>query len=74
MYGKKSWGGDINPFILLRMEAVKDKKDPIMSLAIFEWKDEDLIGRDLTAKDGSVFILSSRNPLRNALFYFIPCH
>ncbi|EFE37282.1 hypothetical protein TRV_08093 [Trichophyton verrucosum HKI 0517] len=54
MYGKKSWGGDINPFILLRMEAVKDKKDPIMSLAIFEWKDESLIGRDLTAKDGSI--------------------
>ncbi|EZF35256.1 Integral membrane protein Ptm1 [Trichophyton interdigitale] len=54
MYGKKSWGGDINPFILLKMEAVKDKKDPIMSLAIFEWKDESLIGRDLTAKDGSV--------------------
>ncbi|OAL63823.1 integral membrane protein [Trichophyton rubrum] len=54
MYGKKSWGGDINPFILLKMEAVKDKKDPIMSLAIFEWKDESLIGRDLTAKDGSL--------------------
>lgn len=60
MYGKKSWGGDINPFILLKMEAVKDKKDPIMSLAIFEWKDESLIGRDLTAKDGSVFLSCSK--------------
>ncbi|KAF3483449.1 PTM1 [Arthroderma uncinatum] len=52
MYGKKAWGGDINPFILLRMESVKDKKDQIMSLVMFEWKDEDLIGRNLAAKDG----------------------
>ncbi|KAM5444350.1 Membrane protein ptm1 [Microsporum ferrugineum] len=54
MYGKKAWGGDINPFILLRMQSVKEKENPIMSLVIFEWKDENLIGRDLKAKDGSI--------------------
>ncbi|KAK2871982.1 hypothetical protein FQN49_002659 [Arthroderma sp. PD_2] len=53
MYGKKAWGGDVNPFILLKVEAVEDKKNPIMSLVMFEWKDEELIGRTVDNKDGT---------------------
>ncbi|KAK2744383.1 hypothetical protein FQN57_004278 [Myotisia sp. PD_48] len=43
MYGKKAWGGDVDPFILLRIE--KGEEKGIMSLVIFEWRDEHLIGR-----------------------------
>lgn len=46
MYGRKSWGGDVDPFILVHINKAEPKDgDPLMSLVIFEWKDEDLIGR-----------------------------
>lgn len=47
MYGKKAWGGDVDPFILLAVDKVEkpEKSDPLMSVVIFEWKDEELIGR-----------------------------
>lgn len=46
MYGKKTWGGPVDPFILVKyLNADKDKgSDPISSLLIFEWKDLDLVG------------------------------
>ncbi len=46
MYSKTAWGGDTDPFI----EAVFVKttpqgdEDPLVSIVIFEWKDEDLVG------------------------------
>lgn len=46
MYSKAAWGGDTDPFI----EAVFVKttpegdKDPLVSIVVFEWKDEDLVG------------------------------
>ncbi len=46
MYSKTAWGGDTDPFI----EAVFVKttpegdQDPLVSIVIFEWKDEDLVG------------------------------
>jgi len=47
MYSKKSWGGTIDPFILVkfRPDSTEDDTDPIASLIIFEWEDEGLIGR-----------------------------
>lgn len=46
MYSQKSWGGSTPPFILFT--AMKDlpegDSDPIVSLVIFEWKDEHLFG------------------------------
>lgn len=46
MYSRKAWGGAIDPFILVKFLAntVPDGSDPIVSLVIFEWKDEPLIG------------------------------
>ncbi|PGG96744.1 hypothetical protein AJ79_09472 [Helicocarpus griseus UAMH5409] len=48
MYSRKSWGGDVDPFILVTIDKpeIKDPDtDHLVSLVIFEWKDEDLIGR-----------------------------
>ena len=49
MYSKKSWGGLVEPFILVKVIKSKaeseNKPDPKVSLAIFEWKDERLVGK-----------------------------
>lgn len=50
MYSKKSWGGLINPYILIKFKKSEadDKnkpEDPKVSLAIFEWGDEGLVGK-----------------------------
>jgi hypothetical protein len=46
MYSRKAWGGDVEPFILTKFINAADDtaEDPIVSLIIYEWKDEDLIG------------------------------
>ncbi|KAF3059792.1 Membrane protein PTM1 [Daldinia childiae] len=46
MYSRSDWGGPIEPFILTTFpnQTVEGDDDPIVSLVIFEWKDEDLIG------------------------------
>ncbi|KAG9255197.1 transmembrane receptor, eukaryota [Emericellopsis atlantica] len=46
MYGKKTWGGPVDPFILVKyLDADKDSgDDPITSMVIFEWRDRDLVG------------------------------
>ena len=47
MYSRKSWGGSIEPFILVKFlpDHIEDNSDPLASLVIFEWQDEPLIGR-----------------------------
>lgn len=46
MYSRKAWGGNVDPFILVKFSQEGDKDDdPLASLVIFEWNDEDLIGR-----------------------------
>lgn len=47
MYSRKSWGGSVDPFILVKFlptENLPENADPLASLIIFEWQDEDLIG------------------------------
>ncbi|KAK0711596.1 lung seven transmembrane receptor-domain-containing protein [Lasiosphaeris hirsuta] len=46
MYSKNSWGGPVDPFILVKFTDVgKDASDdPVVSLLIFEWMDSDYIG------------------------------
>ena len=47
MFSRKSWGGTVDPFILIKFikhEETEDS-DPLASLVIFEWQDESLIGR-----------------------------
>jgi hypothetical protein len=47
MYSRKSWGGQVDPYILVkfRKSPVEGNVDPLVSLVMFEWNDEDLIGR-----------------------------
>ena len=46
MYSKTAWGGSVDPFILTKfIQATPEgDEDPVVSLVIFEWKDEDLVG------------------------------
>ena len=46
MYSRKSWGGPVDPFILVKFfpDKTEDDTDPLASLIIFEWQDEELIG------------------------------
>ncbi|KAB5557948.1 lung seven transmembrane receptor-domain-containing protein [Coniochaeta sp. 2T2.1] len=46
MYSQQAWGGPVDPFILVKFTDVgKDNgDDPIVSMVIFEWRDEDFIG------------------------------
>lgn len=47
MYSRKSWGGSVDPFILIKFIKAPGttEGDPLTSMIIFEWKDEHLIGR-----------------------------
>ncbi|TAQ90658.1 hypothetical protein B7494_g1028 [Chlorociboria aeruginascens] len=46
MYSRTSWGGDVDPYILVKWlpNTAEDIEDPIASLVIFEWKDYSLVG------------------------------
>ncbi|KAI2639572.1 lung seven transmembrane receptor-domain-containing protein [Hypomontagnella submonticulosa] len=46
MYSRSAWGGPVEPFIetIFPNKTVEGDDDPIVSLVIFEWKDQDLIG------------------------------
>jgi hypothetical protein len=49
MYSKKSWGGKVEPFILVKFvknseDQNKDITDPTVGVVIWEWKDT-LLGK-----------------------------
>lgn len=44
MYSRKAWGGPVDPYINILFPAVQTDKDAVVSVVVFEWKDEDLIG------------------------------
>ncbi|KAJ5227060.1 uncharacterized protein N7469_007066 [Penicillium citrinum] len=64
MYSRKAWGGNVDPFILVKFsKAETTEGDPLASLVIFEWNDEELIGeyrsgdsdiKDTICEQGSV--------------------
>ena len=66
MYSRKSWGGQVDPYILVkfRESPVEDDADPVVSLVMFEWKDEDLIGR---RPEGSNRVQRTAIPFRTFL-------
>lgn len=49
MYSKKSWGGKVDPYILVKFikngEKNKDVQDPTVGVVIWEWKDSMLLGK-----------------------------
>jgi hypothetical protein len=65
MYDRKTWGGSVNPHILVKFikNTAEDDIDPIASMIIFEWKDFDLIGVLPTAD--SIQVSSREKPLRS---------
>ncbi|KAL8968317.1 MAG: hypothetical protein Q9183_002521 [Haloplaca sp. 2 TL-2023] len=46
MYSKKSWGGDTDPFVLTTLDKASPEpdEDTLVSLVVFEFRDEDFIG------------------------------
>ena len=47
MYSRKTWGGSVDPFILVEFtkpDDLADGDDPLVSLVIFEWEDRDFVG------------------------------
>jgi hypothetical protein len=58
MYSKKSWGGSIEPFILLKFLKADikgdDNADPLVSVLVWEFKDSDLIGKPTGAPQEDV--------------------
>jgi hypothetical protein len=45
MYGRKTWGGPVDPFIEVKFLTDKSKTDkPVASMIIFEWRDQDYVG------------------------------
>jgi hypothetical protein len=64
MYSRKAWGGNVDPFILTKFVTPKlaDGEDPVVSLVVFEWKDEELIGVYPTA-DSMVGAFNALYPL-----------
>jgi hypothetical protein len=53
MYSKADWGGPVDPFILTVFpnKTVQGDADPVVSLVIFEWKDQDLVGINMASGD-----------------------
>jgi hypothetical protein len=49
MYSKKSWGGKVEPFILVKFRHLKDQnkgiENPTVGVVIWEWKDSMLLGK-----------------------------
>ena len=49
MYSKKSWGGQTEPFIMVKFikekDQYKDKGDPVVGVVVWEWKDSNLLGK-----------------------------
>ncbi|KAF2188877.1 hypothetical protein K469DRAFT_564030 [Zopfia rhizophila CBS 207.26] len=48
MYSKKSWGGKVEPFILVKFIKTNENKedvDPTVGVVIWEWKDGHLLGK-----------------------------
>lgn len=61
MYSRKAWGGDTDPFLLAKFvkESPPDNEDPLVSVVVFEWRDEDYVGVWPTADAAEVVDSSS---------------
>ena len=61
MYSRKAWGGDTDPFIETKFTKTSPEgdEDPMVSLVIFEWKDEELVGVPESENSPDVRLLAS---------------
>lgn len=59
MYSRKAWGGSVDPFILTKLarpNAKSGRNDTVVSVVVFEWADEKLIGTPASPESGAVRI------------------
>jgi hypothetical protein len=68
MYSKKSWGGKIEPAILIKFfDTDKEQKvpteDPTVGIVIWEWRDSNLLGKPSDLPIDEVYIATP--PLHN---------
>jgi hypothetical protein len=59
MYSKKSWGGKVEPFILVKFvkngeDKNKEITDPTVGVVIWEWKDTLLLGKPSNLPEAKV--------------------
>ena len=56
MYSRRTWGGAVEPFILLALDSLPPDTsgDPIVSVVIFEWNNEEMVGRYDKTDDSAV--------------------
>jgi hypothetical protein len=59
MYSRASWGGSVDPFILVKFLSGASNSS-VASLIVFEWSDSDLIGRPI-AGTANVSLILPRN-------------
>lgn len=70
MYSRKAWGGDVDPFILVKFtKSEAQESDPLASLVIFEWSDEGLIGQ-YRSGDAEVCLSTSWGQLTRLIIGF----
>ena len=70
MNSRKAWGGNVDPFILTKFVQNSDANggNSLVSLVIFEWDDEALIGRSVS-DDPEVFFLPPYKVQRFSYFH-----
>lgn len=63
MYSRKTWGGPVEPHILVKFLPVEaaGESDPTVSLVIFEWEDYNLVG--IAPEDNPATVGSHLNSL-----------
>jgi hypothetical protein len=77
MYSKKSWGGAVDPHILVKfLKPNEDAGDPKLGIVIWEWKDYDYIWKPEEGEDvcwievitgmqsANIYIITEILPLR----------
>lgn len=59
MYSQKAWGGSTQPYIMVRFSGYEpkgdeDTADPVIAAVIFEYSDNENLGRELPSQPGKV--------------------
>jgi hypothetical protein len=64
MYGPGAWGGNVDPFILVKFQqAEKGQEDTHVSLIMYEWRDQPLLGMPNPENDEEVGCVAWRRLL-----------
>ena len=61
MYSRKAWGGNVDPFILVKFQKptdIPDGENSIVSLVMFEWADHNLIGKPVSESPEELYEVS----------------